>query len=120
MASVIKYKNDINVISVYSSDFFCRCFPLYYLTSCVGSLLRTQLAEFLPMFGCFFRIVRIWAIIAFTRLGFQNRQNLSTFFCICFSYFFYFRCIFCADFICFRHSSSPILLHLISSILSIV
>lgn len=79
MASVIKYKNDINVISVYSSDFFCRCFPLYYLTACVESLLRTQLAEFLPMFGCFFRIVRILAIIAFTRLGFQNRQNLSTF-----------------------------------------
>ena len=51
---------------------FCHCSSPFYSAACAGTLLRTQLAEFLPMFGCIFSIVRILAIIAFTRFDFQN------------------------------------------------
>lgn len=51
---------------------FCHCSSPFYSAACVGSLLRTQLAEFLPMFGCSFSMVKILAIIAFTQLIFHT------------------------------------------------
>lgn len=45
---------------------FCHCFSPFYSAACVGSLLSVAL------FGCIFSMVRILAIIAFTRFDFQN------------------------------------------------
>lgn len=45
---------------------FCHFFSPFYSAACVGSLLSVAL------FGCIFCMVRILAIIAFTRFDFQN------------------------------------------------
>ena len=52
---------------------FCHCSSPFYSAACVGSLLSVAL------FGCIFSMVRILAIIAFTRFDFQN-HNIC---CIC-------------------------------------
>ena len=46
---------------------FCHCSSPFYSAAFVGSLLSVAL------FGCTFSMVRILAIIAFTRFDFQNR-----------------------------------------------
>ena len=45
---------------------FCHCSSPFYSAACVGALLSVAL------FGCSFSMVRILAIIAFTRFDFQN------------------------------------------------
>ena len=49
---------------------FCHCSSPFYSAACVGSLLSVAL------FGCIFSMVRILAIIAFTRFDFQNPQSI--------------------------------------------
>ena len=57
---------------------FCHGSSPFYSAACVGSLLRTQLAEFLPFLDCIFSMVKILAFIAFKRLDFQNRVVLKS------------------------------------------
>ena len=67
---------------------FCHCFSPFYPAACVGSLLSVAL------FGCIFSMVRILAIIAFTRFDFQNLQKRNSRYAwghiCCFYSFYYF------------------------------
>lgn len=48
---------------------FCHCSSPFYSAACVGALLSVAL------FGCIFSMVRILAIIAFTRLFFHTHKT---------------------------------------------